>query len=287
MKYNFIKMQGTGNDYIYFDCLDNLDCLESAFKRPAPLARQLSDRHFSIGGDGIVLMLPSEVADVKMRMFNADGSEGMMCGNAVRCVAKYLYDFRKVDKRRVNIETGSGVKTVYIKTQRRSGEAFAFTVDMGKPNLRPDRLPSAFRGETAIGRELEVGGKTYSVTCLSMGNPHCVVFGDDPDLLDLASIGPLFEHHPVFPLRVNTEFVQAVGKNELKMRVWERGSGETFACGTGACAAAVAAILNGHAEQGAEITVHLKGGDLKVVYTGKTVLLTGGAETVFTGTIEL
>ena len=277
----FYKYQGIGNDYIYFDCF------EERLPTPQKLAKILSERRFSVGGDGIVLILPSKVADARMRMFNADGSEGKMCGNAIRCVAKYLYDIRGVGKRSLTIETKSGIKSVYVHTKRRSGESYACTVDMGAPVLRPARIPALFEGEAVVDHPLIVGDTTYRVTCVSMGNPHCVVFGEDPAGLDLEKIGPQFENHPAFPQRVNTEFVQLVGKNELKMRVYERGSGETWACGTGACAAAVAAVLNGLAEQNAEITVHLKGGDLTVVYTGETVLMKGPATFAFKGEVEI
>ncbi len=281
MTRTFYKYHGNGNDYIYFDCF------EERLPYPWRLAQELSDRHFSVGGDGIVLILPSETADARMRMFNADGSEGKMCGNAIRCVAKYLYDRKGVNKKRIAIETKSGVKTVFVRTKRRSGESYSFTVDMGAPSLAPARIPALFEGDRVVGHPLLVGEETTYVTCLSMGNPHCVVFGDDPDALDLGKLGPLYENHPAFPERVNTEFVQVVAKNELKVRVYERGSGETLACGTGACAAAVAAVLNGFADRNKQITVHLKGGDLTVVYTGETVLLTGPAQFAFQGEVEI
>ena len=281
MNRTFYKMQGAGNDYIYFDCL------EAPLPTPQKLAVQLSDRHFSIGGDGIVLILPSRIADCRMRMFNADGSEGKMCGNAVRCIAKYLYDVKGIKNRFLTIETKAGVKTVAVRTKRHTGEAYAFTVDMGKPAFRPSRIPAEFDGEQVIAHPLMVNGETYAVTCLSMGNQHCVVFGDDPAALDLGTLGPAFEQHPAFPARVNTEFVQVTGENALKVRVYERGSGETLACGTGACAAAVAAVLNGYAAEGAPIKVELVGGTLEVVYTGETVFLTGPAEIAFRGEVEI
>ncbi len=281
MNRTFYKMQGAGNDYIYFDCL------ETPFPTPQKLAVQLSDRHFSIGGDGLVLILPSRIADCRMRMFNADGSEGKMCGNALRCIAKYLYDVKGIKNRILTIETKAGIKTVSVRTKRHTGEAYAFTVDMGKPVFRPYRIPAAFDGGKIVSHPLLVGDTTYSVTCLSMGNPHCVVFGEDPALLDLEKLGPAFEQHPAFPERINTEFVQVLGENSLKVRVFERGSGETLACGTGACAAAVAAVLNGYAKEGEAIQVALPGGTLEVLYTGETVFLTGPAEIAFRGEVEI
>ncbi len=278
----FYKFHGIGNDYIYFDCFG------WAPKRPAVLARKLCDRHFSIGGDGVVLILPSKVADAKMRMYNADGSEGLMCGNAIRCVAKYLYDFKGLRKRDFTIETASGVHAVHIVSRSWDKEhARLFTVDMGKPLFAPIRVPANIDCWEIIDHPLTVGDTTYAVTCLSMGNPHCVVFTDDLDALDLGTVGPLFEKHPVFPEGVNTEFVRAIGPCELSMRVWERGSGETLACGTGACAAAVAAVRRGICKKNEEITVHLKGGDLRVLYTGRTVFLLGPAEFAFSGSVEI
>ena len=277
----FYKYHGLGNDYIFFDCL------EEGFPTPKKLAKQLSDRHFSVGGDGIVLILPSEVADVRMRMFNADGSEGNMCGNAIRCVAKYLYEVRGMHQSRFSVETKAGIRILFVHTQRRSGEVYALTVDMGAPVFEPDAIPALFEGDSVVAQPLIVGEETYRVTCLSMGNPHCVVFGEDPDGLDLGKVGPLFENHPAFPARINTEFVLPMGRNELRMRVFERGSGETMACGTGACAAAVASVLNGYSDKGAEITVHLKGGDLAVRYTDSGVLMKGPAEFAFRGEVEI
>ena len=276
MKVPFFKMHGIGNDYIYFD---------EALPDPAAVAIKLSDRHFSVGGDGIVLILPSEIADAKMRMFNADGSEGKMCGNAIRCVGKYLYEIKDVKKTTLTVETLSGIKTLTLHTN--GGRVEAVTADMGAPFFVPDEIPALFAGEKVVGEKFIVGGKTYFVTCLSMGNPHCVVFGGDPDKIALEKIGPQFENHPAFPERVNTEFVQVVGRNELKMRVWERGSGETLACGTGACAAAVAAVVNGRCDKDADITVHLLGGDLTVRYTGDAVYMTGPAQIAFLGVVEI
>ncbi len=272
-------MHGIGNDYIYFDCFSAPPI------NPRAVSKRLSDRHFSVGGDGVVLILPSEKADAAMRMFNADGSEGKMCGNAIRCVGKYLYEVRGVHKRTLSVETRSGIKMLRLNV--RGGKVASVTVDMGAPIFRPEQIPALFEGERIVGHPLLVGEECYHVTCLSMGNPHCVVFGGDPDLIRIEKIGPAFEHHPAFPERVNTEFIQVLGKNELKMRVWERGSGETLACGTGACAAAVAAVLNGYAAEDEEVAVHLAGGVLKIVYTGGTVLMTGPAAIAYRGIVEL
>lgn len=280
MKLQFVKMHGIGNDYLFFDCF------ERPLRAPSDIAVKLSDRHRSVGGDGIVLVLPSKKADAKMRMFNADGSEGKMCGNAIRCVAKFLYDFKGVRKDVITVETGAGIKRIEPLKAKPLGRADVFRVDMGKPSFLPDRIPALFEGRRVLSHPLIVGGETYRVTCLSMGNPHCVVFCEDPSAVCLERVGPLFEHHPAFPERVNTEFVSIASENELTMRVWERGSGETLACGTGACAAAVAAILNGFCEAGA-VTVRLKGGDLTVTYTGGHVFMTGPAEISFTGVAEV
>ena len=257
----FYKMHGIGNDYIYFDCFGSMP------EDPAALAVKLSDRHFSIGGDGVILVCRSDVADGKMRMFNADGSEGKMCGNGIRCVGKFLYEIKGIRKDTITVET--------------------VTVDMGAPELLPSRIPAKFEGERAVNVPLTVEGKEYRVTAVSMGNPHCVVFGGDPYALALEKIGPAFEHHEAFPESVNTEFVEVLAKNELTMRVWERGSGETWACGTGACAVAVAAVLNGFADMGKDILVHLRGGDLTIVYTEETVFMTGPAEFSFTGDTQI
>lgn len=279
MNLKFWKMHGIGNDYIYFDCFDN------ELQNPNEIAKILSDRHCSVGGDGVILVCKSKIADGKMRMFNADGSEGKMCGNGVRCVGKFLYDIKGVKKDVLTVETLSGIKTLTMQIE--NGVAVGASVDMGKAELIPDRIPALFEGDNVINAPLIVEGNTYRVTCVSMGNPHCVVFGGDPYALELEKIGRAFETHPAFPERVNTEFVEVIAENELKMRVWERGSGETFACGTGACAVAVAAVLNGYAQRGQEITVHLRGGDLKIIYTDETVIMTGSATLAFTGEVEI
>lgn len=275
----FYKMHGIGNDYIYFDCM------EKPVNNPEELAVKLSDRHFYIGGDGVILLCPSDVADCKMRMFNADGSEGKMCGNGIRCVGKLAHDLGYVKGNSCRVETLSGIKTLVFSLDK-NGKVESARVNMGAAVLDGGKIPSSLRGEKVVGAPLTVGGKEYAVTLVSMGNPHCVVFAD-PDAVDLERTGKLFENHPAFPERVNTEFVKVIRRNELKMRVWERGSGETLACGTGACAAAVAAVLNGYCGKGEEITVHLRGGDLKIVYTDEAVYMTGGATLAFVGEIEL
>lgn len=272
----FTKMHGAGNDYIYFDCL------QEELEDPAKAAIKLSDRHKGIGGDGIVMICKSDVADAKMRMFNADGSEGKMCGNAIRCVGKYLYDHKIVQKSDVGIETLSGIK--HLKLFAEDGKVKLVRVDMGAASFDPKSLPVLLEGEV-IDRAVKVAGGEYRITCVSMGNPHCVVFAD-PDTTDFETLGRKFENDPIFPERVNTEFIKKIGKNALQMRVWERGSGETMACGTGACAAAAAACACGVCEYGQDILVKLRGGDL-IINIGETVYMTGEAVTVFTGEVEL
>ncbi|MEC1179481.1 diaminopimelate epimerase [Metasolibacillus meyeri] len=279
MELKFTKMHGLGNDYIYINCFDTV--IES----PETLAITLSDRHFGIGGDGIVLIMPSSIADAKMRMFNLDGSEGKMCGNAIRCVAKYLYDNTIVAKEELTIETLSGVKTLSLYIE--NGLVEKVKVDMGKAELIPEKIPVLLEGESIIASPITVGTENYEITCVSMGNPHCVVFCHDVDNVKLSAIGPLFEHNALFPDRINTEFIEVVERNRLKMRVWERGSGETLACGTGACASAVAAVLNGHCEKNSDIDVELLGGVLTIHYTDDTVFMTGSCTKVFEGTINI
>ena len=279
MKLKFTKMHGCGNDYIYFNCFD------FEINSPESLSVLLSDRHTGVGGDGVVLILRSDIADAKMRMFNLDGSEGSMCGNAIRCVAKYLYDNGIIRKTDMKIETLSGVRELALHTK--NGMVSSAKVDMGRAELRPERIPVSLPGESVIARTVKIGGSDYDITCVSMGNPHAVVFRGDVDHLDLGKIGPLFENDALFPDRVNTEFVEIVGRNHLKMRVWERGSGETQACGTGACASAVAAVLNGHCDKGADIRVQLLGGELIIQYTDEAVYMTGDCKKVFEGTVEI
>ncbi len=279
MKRPFVKMQGCGNDYIYFDCLRE-ELLE-----PEKWSVKLSDRHFGIGGDGIVLICPSETADAKMRMFNADGSEGKMCGNAIRCVGKYLYESKAVSKKDMTIETLSGVKRLLLTISGQ--EVSSVTVDMGAPIWKACQIPTLFPDDRVIDCPLRVNGEEYRVTCVSMGNPHCVLFMDEVEDLPIETIGPQFESHPIFPERVNTEFIKVIRRNELRMRVWERGSGETWACGTGACAAVAAAIQNGYCDKETDVTVHLNGGDLIIREAEDTIWMTGAAVKVFEGIVEL
>ncbi|MCI8944719.1 MAG: carbamoyl-phosphate synthase large subunit [Clostridia bacterium] len=275
----FTKMQGIGNDYIYFNCIGN------PIVNPEGLAVRLSDRHFGVGADGVILICDSEVADVKMRMFNADGSEGKMCGNGIRCVAKYCYDNAIVNKKQMTIETLSGIKNIEIHTQ--NGVAKLITVDMGKAELAPKKVPVKLDGKSVVDRAIEIGGKEYNVTCVSMGNPHAVVFVKNVESLNVEKLGKTFEESELFPDGVNVEFVKVIDKHTLKMRVCERGSGETWACGTGACAVAVAAVLNGYCNKDEDICVKLLGGDLVVKYTDDAVYMTGGAVKVYDGEVEV
>ncbi len=279
----FYKMQGAGNDYIY------INCLASSVENPESLAIKLSDRHFGIGGDGLVLLLPSSVADAKMRMFNADGSEGKMCGNAIRCVGKLLHDELGFDKSELTVETLSGIKTLALFLGE-GGKVETVTVNMGKAVLSPEKIPVLLSGDSVVNRRARIsdGVGEANITCVSTGNPHCVTFDYDPDTLDIEKIGKEFEFSPLFPERVNTEFIKIISPRELNMRVWERGSGETLACGTGACAAVVAATECGFCPRGEEIKVKLKGGELFIRYEKDgTIKLKGGATLVFTGEITL
>jgi carbamoyl-phosphate synthase large subunit len=271
-------MQDLGNDYIYIENFDG------AITCPESLCVQLCDRHYGIGGDGIVLIECSDVADAKMRVFNVDGSEGKMAGNALRCVGKLLYDRGICVKDDISVETASGIKNVRVFT--RNGKVGSATVDMGKAELHPSNIPVSLDGESVIARKVLIGGEEFEITCVSVGNPHCVVFVDRVDALEVDKIGPQFEYAPMFPERVNTEFIRVVNENTIKMRVWERGNGETLGCGTGACAAVVAAVENGLCRKGDDITVRLAGGDLVVNYTDEGITLTGGATLVYEGSIE-
>ena len=273
-------MHGAGNDYIYFDCIEN------EIPNPEELARRLTDRHFSIGGDGIILLIPSKIADVKMQMFNTDGSQGKMCGNGIRCLGKLAHDLGYVKGDNCSVETLSGIKTLEF-TIDKFGKVSAAKVDMGAPVLDGEKIPSTFKGEKVVAAPIEVDGKIYEVTLVSMGNPHCVVFVENSDGINLEVLGKKFENHPAFPERINTEFVSVIGKNHLKMRVWERGSGQTLACGTGACAAVVAAVLSGFCTKNTPTTATLPGGELIVTYTDKTVYLYGQTELSFVGEIKL
>lgn len=276
----FTKMHGCGNDYIY------VNCFTEKIEEPSVIAKKVSDRHFGIGSDGLILICPSETADFKMCMFNADGSEGKMCGNGIRCVAKYVYDNGMTDKEVITVETLSGIKTLQLAVSE--GRVQAVTVDMGSPVLTPSQIPVKCEGDRMINQPVSVGGKEYYITCVSMGNPHAVVFTEEEvTALNLEKIGPLFENHEIFPDRVNTEFIHVIDEKTIDMRVWERGSGETLACGTGACASVVACVLNHKTED--EVLVHLLGGDLEVRYDREknTVLLTGPAEFICTGEIAI
>ena len=274
----FTKMHGIGNDYVY------MDCTKEAPENPEELARLVSDRHKGIGADGLILIKASEQADFEMAMYNADGSYGKMCGNGIRCVAKYVYDSGLTDKEELDILSGGAVK--HLKLTVKNGRVEKVRVNMGEPILEPAKIPVAGKGEALIGEPVVVDNQVWEMTCVSMGNPHAVVFIDDVDHLKIEEIGPKFENHERFPDRVNTEFVQRLDSRHLKMRVWERGSGETMACGTGACAVAVAAVLNGLAER--EVTVHLLGGSLEICWDEKDncVYMTGPAATVFTGEFD-
>lgn len=279
---HFTKMHGCGNDYVYFNCFDRM------IDNPEGFALNLSDRHFGVGGDGVILVCRSKVADGRMRMFNLDGSEGRMCGNGIRCVAKFMRDNGLVDRDRMTIETLSGI--IKVKLSRHYGEVNGATVDMGAAILEPERIPCTLPADEngrVVDREVEIAGEKHRVTCVSMGNPHCIVFMNNIDDMEIEKIGPKFEHDPIFPERVNTEFIKVIDSHTLKMRVWERGSGETFACGTGACAAVVAAVLNGYCPMNEEVTVMLRGGNLTIRYTEDTVYMTGEAVTVFEGDIRV
>lgn len=275
----FTKMQGIGNDYVYVNCF-----LEQV-KEPGRVAVAVSDRHFGIGSDGLILIKPSKTADFEMEMYNADGSKGAMCGNGIRCVAKYVYDYGLTDQTRISVSTGSGVK--YLDLEVEAGKVKSVKVDMGSPVLEAEQIPIRTDKRQVIDEPIEVGGKIYRMTGVSMGNPHAVVYVDDVRGLKLEELGPKFEHHPCFPDRVNTEFVRILDRKTLEMRVWERGSGETLACGTGACAVAVASILNGYTQE--EVTVKLLGGELNIFWDRKAdkVYMTGPASVVFEGEIEI
>ena len=279
MLLHFYKMQGLGNDYVYIDCFKN------EILAPSALAIRVSDRHFGIGSDGLILVMLSKVADVRMRMFNADGSEGNMCGNGIRCVGKMVYDLYICRNKTLMVETKSGIKTLKLLVKK--DKVLSVKVDMGSPIMEVDKLPVIFTERRMVNAPLTVGGEKYFITCVSMGNPHAVIFTSGIDALNLEKIGSLFEKHDIFPESVNTEFVEVIDKYNLKMRVWERGSGETMACGTGACASVVAACINGHCPRGEEITVHLRGGDLKIKWDRDRVWMTGPAELAFTGDIEI
>lgn len=272
----FTKMQGIGNDYVY------VNCLQETIENPSELAKKISNRHYGVGSDGLIMINPSDKADFEMEMYNADGSRGEMCGNGIRCVAKYVYDYGLTDKTSISVETLAGIK--YLDLTVEDGKVVLVKVDMGKPMLRPEEVPVVSEKEEVIDEPITVDGQEYRMTCVSMGNPHAVVFIDqDVKEFPLETVGVKFENHERFPKRVNTEFVNVLDRHTAQMRVWERGSGETLACGTGACAVAVACALNGLTED--EVTVKLLGGDLQIKWDREknTVYMTGPAEVVFDG----
>ncbi|MCD7753295.1 MAG: diaminopimelate epimerase [Clostridiales bacterium] len=271
----FTKMHGCGNDYIY------VDCTREAIDDPGAFALRYSDRHTGIGSDGLITINPSEVADFRMGMYNSDGSEGAMCGNGIRCVAKFVYDKGLTDKTHLVIETKAGLK--YLDLTVADGRVSSVRVDMGAPGLAAADIPVVGLGDAVIGQPVHVAGQDWVMTCVSMGNPHAVVWCDDVDGLDIDKVGPQFENHPMFPDRVNTEFVRVIDRKNVRMRVWERGAGETMACGTGACATAVACVKNGLTDD--HLTVHLRGGDLEIEVTEGSVFMTGPAVTVFEGEV--
>lgn len=277
----FTKMHGIGNDYVY------VNCFKETVKDPAAVAKFVSDRHFGIGSDGLILIKPSEIADCEMDMYNLDGSQGAMCGNGIRCVAKYAYDYGIVDKTKISVATKSGVK--YLDLTLENGKVSTVKVNMGAPILKASKIPVISDKDQVINEAIEVNRGYYHITAVSMGNPHAVVYMDDVDNLRIEKIGPYFEHHSMFPDRVNTEFVKVIDNHTVQMRVWERGSGETLACGTGACAVAVASILNGYVDGTQPVTVKLLGGDLQIFWDREAnlVYMTGPATTVFDGEIDL
>lgn len=276
-KLKFTKMHGAGNDYIY------INGFSQKIENPSELAVKLSNRNFGIGSDGLVLILPSDTCDFRMQMFNSDGSEAEMCGNASRCVGKFVYDNGLTTKKEITLETLAGIK--YITLLEGNANARKITVDMGEPILNAQLIPVDVKESPVKNYPLEIDAKVWPITCVSMGNPHAVTFTSEIDKLDLPALGPKFEKNPIFPRKTNTEFIEVIDKHTLNMRVWERGAGETLACGTGACAAAVAAVLNGLTER--KVTIHLLGGDLEIEWreSNNHVYMTGEAVTVFEGTL--
>ena len=275
----FTKMHGIGNDYVY------VNCFSETVENPEAVSKFVSDRHFGIGSDGLILIKPSEIADFEMDMYNSDGSAGAMCGNGIRCVAKYVYDYGLTDKTSISVSTKSGIK--YLDLTVENGKVVQVKVDMGAPALKSSEIPVLFDKEQVVDEPISINGKTFRMTCVSMGNPHCVVPVEDVNDLKIEEIGPEFEHNDRFPDRVNTEFIRVIDRKTVQMRVWERGAGETWACGTGACAVAVACIINGWTEE--EVVVKLRGGDLKICWDKEknTVYMTGPATVVFDGIIEI
>lgn len=275
----FVKMEGCGNDYVY------VNGFNTKIDNPNELSKIVSDRHFGIGSDGLIVINPSEVADFKMSMYNADGSEGKMCGNGIRCVAKYVYDYKMIDKEVITVETLAGIKTLKLNVE--NGKVKTVRVNMGSPIINAKDVPVISDKEKVINEPVVIDGKEYGITCVSMGNPHAITFVDDTDSLKIEKIGPGFEKNEIFPDRVNTEFIQIIDRKTIKMRVWERGSGETLACGTGACASVVACLLNNLTDN--KVTVKLLGGDLEIKYDTdeNTVYMTGPARIAFTGNIDI
>ena len=277
----FTKMHGIGNDYVY------VNCFQETVKDPCAVAKFVSDRHFGIGSDGLILIKPSDIADCEMDMYNLDGSQGAMCGNGIRCVAKYVYDYGIVNKTNISVATKSGIK--YLDLTVKDGKVSTVKVNMGSPILTAKQIPVVSETEEVLDAPIEVNGDVYRFTAVSMGNPHAIVYMDDVEHLEIEKIGPAFESHVFFPDRVNTEFVKVIDNHTVQMRVWEQGSGETLACGTGACAVAVASILNGHVDGTQPVTVKLLGGDLEIFWDrdDNLVYMTGPAATVFDGEIDL
>lgn len=271
----FTKMQGLGNDYVY------VNCLKEKVESPSEMARRVSNRHFGVGSDGLILICPSECADFEMKMYNADGSRGEMCGNGIRCVGKYVYDYGLTDQTEISVETLGGIKHLSLTVEE--GKVALVKVDMGSPIFVPEQIPVKVEGNHAVNVPISVDGDEYRMTCISMGNPHAVVYLDDIQNMEIEKIGSKFEHHPCFPNRVNTEFARVLDRETVEMRVWERGSGETLACGTGACAVAVASMVNGLTEDC--VTVQLLGGNLKIEWDREknVVYMTGPATVVFDG----
>ena len=274
----FTKMHGCGNDYVY------VNLFEEKITDPAALSIKVSDRHFGIGSDGLITIGPSEHADFRMRIYNADGSEAEMCGNGIRCVAKHVYDHHMTDQKEISVETGAGIKTLQLTVE--DGKVTMVRVDMGQPVLEPDQIPVKASGDRVVDEPITAGGKEWRMTCVSMGNPHAVVFVDDVADFALETYGPAFENHERFPKRINTEFVQVISRKEVSMRVWERGSAETFACGTGTCATVMACILKDRTDN--QVLVHLRGGDLQIEYDSESrhIFMTGPAIEVFEGQWE-
>jgi len=279
LQLNFTKMQSCGNDFIYFNCF------RQNIVSPESLSVHLSDRHYGIGGDGIVLICPSDKADAKMQMFNLDGSEGKMSGNALTCMGKYIYENKIRIKDQIFIETLSGVKKLKLYIQ--NDKVDSVRVDMGPAQLNPEEVPVKLPGQEIVNQPVTIDGKDYRITCISMGNPHCVIFSENLESVNIDLIGPAFEYSPLFPERVNVDFVTVIDQNTIKMRVWERGNGETLAAGTSACAGVVAAVLNGYCNKDQYISVKLKGGALMVKYTDEAVFMTGRPVTIFKGTVEI